>query len=202
MRSRAHIVVAVALAAGPCASGCAHASSSFTEDVLSKGDLRVQVGPVPGSWRRIDVDSADLAFRDDSRQGSVLVNVRCGQHDDDAPLSSLTEHLIMGTTERTFETEEVIPFDRREAMHSVMRAKLDGVPMQYDIYVMKKDGCLYDLVYVAPPDNFAEGATDFERFAKGLHSPPGLGGVEPDVHGPRDPIARPGASAPALSRDP
>jgi hypothetical protein len=81
----------------------------------------------------------------------------------------------MGTTERTFETEEVIPFDRREAMHSVMRAKLDGVPMQYDIYVMKKDGCLYDLVYVAPPGRFADGASDFERFARGLRtesSPP------------------------------
>jgi hypothetical protein len=199
MRRRAHIVVAVALAAWPCVSGCAHASPNFTDDVLTKGDLRVQVGPVPSSWRRIDVDSADLAFRDDARQGSALFNIRCGQRDDDAPLSSLTEHLIMGTTERTFETEEVIPFDRREAMHSLMRAKLDGVPMQYDIYVMKKDGCLYDLVYVAPPDHFAEGAADFERFAQGLHSPPGLGGVEGDAHGA--PV-RPAATAPALSRDP
>lgn len=202
MRRRAHIIVAVALAAWPCVAGCAHASSNFNDDVLTKGDLRVQVGPVPSSWRRIDVESADLAFRDDSRQGSALFNVRCGQHDDDAPLSSLTEHLIMGTTERTFETEEVVPFDRREAMHSVMRAKLDGVPMQYDIYVMKKDGCLYDLVYVAPPNHFAEGAADFERFAQGLHSPPGLGGVERmegDVHGA--PV-RPAATAPALSRDP
>ena len=202
MRRRAHIVVAVALAAWPCASGCAHASSNFSDDVLTKGDLHVQVGPVPSGWRRIDVDSADLAFRDDARQGSVLFNVRCGQPDDDAPLSSLTEHLIMGTTERTFETEEVIPFDHREAMHSVMRAKLDGVPMQYDIYVMKKDGCLYDVVYVAPPDHFAEGAADFERFAKGLHSPPGMGAAEPDERGTPERPEHPAAAAPALSRDP
>jgi hypothetical protein len=55
-----------------------------------------------------------------------------------------------------------------------MRAKLDGVPMQYDIYVMKKDGCVYDLVYVAPPARFTAGAADFERFALGLRasSPP------------------------------
>ena len=163
--------------------GCAHVSASLEDDVFHKGDLRVQVGPVPASWRRVDVGSADLAFRDDARSGSTLLDVRCGLRDDDAPLSALTEHLIMGTTERAFDTEEVVPFDRREAMHSVLRAKLDGVPMQYDIYVMKKDGCLYDLVYVAPPDRFAGGAADFERFALGLHSPPG-GAAAPSMPAP------------------
>jgi hypothetical protein len=191
MRRRALIVVAVA--GWACLSGCAHTASTFADDVLTKDELRVQVGPVPGSWRRIDVESADLAFRDDARQGSALMNIRCGQRDDDAPLSALTQHLVMGTTERTFDTQEVVPFDRREAMHSVMRAKLDGVPMQYDIYVMKKDGCLYDLVYVAPPDHFAEGAADFERFALGLQSPPGPAGAAPERGRP---------AAPALSRDP
>jgi len=61
----------------------------------------------------------------------------------------------MGTTAREFESQRVFPFDGREAMRSILRAKLDGVPLQYDILVMKKDGCLYDLVYVAPPDRFA-----------------------------------------------
>jgi len=51
-----------------------------------------------------------------------------------------------------------------------MRAKLDGVPMQYDIYVMKKDLCVFDLVYVAPPAQFTVGAADFERFATALHA--------------------------------
>jgi hypothetical protein len=39
---------------------------------------------------------------------------------------------------------------------------------------MKKDGCVYDLVYVAPPARFTAGAADFERFALGLRasSPP------------------------------
>jgi hypothetical protein len=118
------------------------------------------------------VDGADLAFRDDAREGSVLADVRCGHRDDDAPLSVLTQHLIMGTTERDLESQEVLPFDRREAMHTLLRAKLDGVPMEYDIYVMKKDGCVFDLVYIAPPDHFADGSADFERFAGGLHAAP------------------------------
>ena len=166
--ARAALVVltVLALAAGV---GCGHAQA-FDEGVLRKDGMAVRVGPVPSAWRRIGVDGADLAFRDDERSGSALFNVRCRQRDDDAPLSVLTDHLIMGTTEREFDAQDLVPFDGREALHTLLRAKLDGVPMQYDIYVMKKDGCLFDLVYVAPPGRFADGAADFEHFAMGLHT--------------------------------
>ncbi len=157
------------LAAFAAAAGCAH-GESFDGGVLLKDGLSVHVGPVPGEWRPVRVEGADLAWRDDPRAGSALFDVRCRGRDDDAPLTVLTEHLIMGTTERDFQAQDVVPFDHREALHTRMRAKLDGVPMEYDIYVMKKDGCVYDLVYVAPPDRFDAGAADFDRFAVGLHS--------------------------------
>jgi hypothetical protein len=157
------------MALGLPLAGCAH-EDSFGDGVLHKSGLAIRVGPVPAGWRRIAVDGADLAFRDDAQEGSALFDVRCGRRDDDAPLSVLTEHLIMGTTEREFDAQDILPFDGREALHSLLRAKLDGVPMQYDIYVTKKDGCVYDLVYVAPPGRFAAGAAAFEPFATGVRS--------------------------------
>ena len=147
---------------------CAH--EPWSDGALHKAGRTVRLGPIPPAWQRIDVGGADLAFRDTGREGSALFDVGCDRHDDDAPLSVLTEHLIMGTTERRFDAQDVVPLDGREAMHSLLSAKLDGVPMQYDIYVMKKDGCVYDLVYVAPPDRFAGGSPEFERFAGGLHA--------------------------------
>jgi hypothetical protein len=148
---------------------CAH-TDTFEDGVLRKGELTVHLGPQPSSWRRVDVGGADLAFRDDARAGSALFDVRCGRRDDDAPLSVLSDHLVMGTTDREIESRETIPFDGREAMHTLLHAKLDGVPMQYDIYVVKKDGCVYDIVYVAPPAYFAAGVPDFERFTHGMHA--------------------------------
>lgn len=153
-------------------AACGH-GDSFEDGILHKGDLAVRVGPVPAEWHRVRIDGADLAYRDEAREGSTMFDVRCGRGAD-APLTVLTEHLIMGTTARDFVSQETLPLDGREALHTLMRAKLDGVPMQYDIYVLKKDGCVYDLVYVAPPGRFTAGAADFERFALGLRasSPP------------------------------
>jgi len=179
-------LAAPALLAALASAGCGHAQT-FDEGVLRKDGMAVRVGPVPPGWRRIRVDGADLAFRDDERSGSALFDVRCGQRDDDAPLAVLTNHLIMGTTEREFDAQDTVPFDGREALHTLLRAKLDGVPMQYDIYVMKKNGCLFDLVYVAPPDRFADGAADFEHFAAGVRTE-----SSPSV----------AESAPTSSRDP
>jgi len=168
-QSRRRVVWVLCLAWACLVGACGHAEL-LDNGVLHKNGLRISVGPVPGAWQPLRIEGADLAYRDPARGGSALFDVRCGHRDDDAPLSILTEHLIMGTTDREFDTQETVPFDGREALHTRMRAKLDGVPMQYDIYVMKKDGCIYDLVYVAPPERCGDGAADFERFARGLHA--------------------------------
>jgi hypothetical protein len=155
-------------AIAPLVAGCGSAQR-FDGHAYRGASVSLDVPSVPGEWRRVDVAAADLAFRDDAREGSILIDGRCGRRDEDVPLTSLTQQLIMGTTGREFVSEETIPFDGREALHSVLRAKLDGVEMQYDVYVLKKDGCVYDFVYVAPPARFADGAPVFERFATGIH---------------------------------
>jgi hypothetical protein len=165
--------------------GCAH-TELLEGGVLHKGDVSVRLGPVPAGWRPLSLEGADAAYRDEEHEGSVMFDVRCHRRDDDAPLSALTGQLVIGTTERETLSEESAPFDGREVLHTRMRAKLDGVPMQYDLFVLKKDGCVYDLVYVAPPARSAEGEPDFERFARGLHAENPSAGVG---HAPRAPVS-------------
>lgn len=98
----------------------------------------------------------------------MMVNARCGQDGDDVPLIALTNHLFLMFTDRNIVTQEVIPFDDREAMHTVMNAKLDGVPMTYDVWVLKKDGCVYDLLYLAPEATFDQAHQSFEGLVQGF----------------------------------
>jgi len=151
------------------AIACGGPTATFESGVYRGHGVAFGVGDIPAAWHRVDVEDAALAFRDD-HGSSVLVNVRCNVRADDIPLVALTNQLVMGTTDREYVKEETVQLDRREARHTVMRAKLDGVELVWDAYVMKKDGCVYDIVLVAPPDRFEQGSASFDRFAAGLHT--------------------------------
>jgi hypothetical protein len=163
--SRAALVVAAALAVGACGT-----TGSVESGVYRDAHVAFHIDPVPSGWHAIRVSNADLVFRDAAHEASILINGRCIPQDGDAPLSALTEHLLMGTTAREFLLEETLPFDSREARHTVLRAKLDGVVMGYDVFVLKKNGCVYDLVYVGDPTAMQAGSPAFETFAKGFHT--------------------------------
>jgi hypothetical protein len=148
---------------------CGGSPVTFENGVYHGHGISFGVGDVPSSWHRVDVDDAPLAFRDD-QGSSVLVNGRCNLRSDDVPLVALTNQLIAGTTDREFLKEETIPLDKREARHTVLKAKLDGVDLVWDVYVMKKNGCVYDVVLVTPPDRFEQRSAAFDRFVMGLHT--------------------------------
>jgi hypothetical protein len=67
-------------------------------------------------------------------------------------------------------TEEDLPLDGRTARHVVVRARLDGVARMLEFYVLKKDGCVFDLGYAAPPERFEGGRAAFQTFVRGFHT--------------------------------
>lgn len=160
------------------ACGASRASSSFEGGVYRDGVIAFQVPPPPASWKRVDMSNASLAYRDDEHGASVLLNARCSKPDQDTPLVALTNQILIGSTEREFSSQELEPFDHREALHSKLRAKWDGVPKHLDLFVAKKDGCIYDFVWIGEK----EGTTDFETFVRGFRTLQGsgtAGGSEP-----------------------
>jgi hypothetical protein len=142
--------------------------SAWDGRVYHAGRASFRTGPVASNWQRAEVDGTMLAFHDGDTGGAVNVYGRCGQDGDDVPLAALTNHLLIGFTERDFKSQKVVPMDGREALHTIVTAKLDGVPMSLSIYVLKKDGCVYDLVWVASPERFDAGVERFEAFASGF----------------------------------
>ena len=146
-------------------SACA--SSGFDGRVYQDDELRFRVGPVPSAWRRLDVEDARLAFRDDSANATVAVNARCGLDADDVPLASLTQHLFLQFTDRAQTSQAKVSLDGREALRTEISAALDGVKKQYLVYVLKKNGCVYDFMYIAA-DSQSGSRADFERFVQGF----------------------------------
>jgi hypothetical protein len=149
-------------------SGC---GSAFEGGVYRGDGFAFRVPPPPEGWQRIQVSHAALAFRD-ADGGTIAVDTRCREDGGDVPLASLTQHLFLGFTDREILEQTVVPFDGREAMHTLLSAKLDGVPKKFDVWVMKKDDCVHDLYYIAAPAHFERGAAAFERFVQGFATVP------------------------------
>lgn len=158
----------IACALVPLMWGCA---STGLDGGVYRGDgFAFRIPDPPSHWRAVDAEQAALAYRDDPHEGMVLINARCGLESDDVPLQALTQHLFLQFTDRQITSQETVPFDGREAMHTVLDAKLDGVPMRYDVWVLKKDGCVYDLLYLAPPDRFDKGQASFRALVRGFRT--------------------------------
>jgi hypothetical protein len=126
------------------------------------------VPSIPPTWTRIHVSDAALAFDDSANSATIAVNGRCDRDGEDVPLRSLTQHLFIDFTDRDIHSEDVVPFDGREAMRTDVSAKLDGVERHLVVWVMKKDKCVYDLMYLARPDRFAAGVGTFDAWVKGF----------------------------------
>lgn len=137
-------VLALALLGVGCASG-----GSYDGDVYRDAETRFRLSRPGEGWRAIEVEEFnDLAW---GRDGSVIqVNSSCDPSLD-IPLEALTNHLMIGFTERALLDQERVPMAGREALRTHVRAKLDGVPRELLLVVLKKNECVYDFALVAPP---------------------------------------------------
>ncbi|WP_437928477.1 hypothetical protein WMF37_04275 [Sorangium sp. So ce291] len=144
---------------------------SFNGTVYRGEDVAFRVPAAPASWRQISVSDAAVAYRDDENGATIALNGRC-RNEEDVPLISLTNHLFLHFTDREVLKQEVVPFDGREAMHTVLSAKLDGVPKVFDVWVLKKNGCVYDMLLIADPARYAAGEPAFTRMVHGFSTLP------------------------------
>ncbi len=154
------------LLAGSLLLGCG--AARFDGQIFEGDGFAFRIPEPPRRWQRLAGSDDALAFRDDAHGATIMLHGRCGLDGDDVPLSALFNHLFLQFTERQIQQQQTVPFDEREALHTVLTAKLDGVPMAFDSWVLKKDGCVYDLLYLAPPEAFERGLPRFRELVGGF----------------------------------
>lgn len=158
---------------GSMASAIACGGSAYEGSVYRDPEAAFEVPPPPQGWSAIDVEgSNDLAWASDQLAAVIQVNASCDPSLD-IPLRSLTQQLLIGFTEREVIAEETIPMDSREALRTHLYAKLDGVRRELLLYVLKKDGCVYDFSLVAPPgSSFTSARQTYEELVGGFRARP------------------------------
>lgn len=160
------LALACSLAAAACGGG-----ATLTGRTLRTRDTSYSFGELGSGWRRIEVgDQNDVAFAHDQLDAVIQANSSCDPALD-IPLAALTNHLLVGFTDRDIREQALVPLDAREAMRTHVVAKLDGVARELVLVVLKKDGCVYDLALIAPPgERFAQAVRAWEAFIGPFHA--------------------------------
>lgn len=124
-------------------------------------------------------DTGDLAFEHKKTGTIISVHSVCNEYRD-ASLEELSKYLLMGLSTRGSVSSREIELDGTKGLDSTVEAAMSSRspgaesksdrPVKVRTVVLKKRGCVYDLMYVAHPDEYARFEPTFERFLKGFHA--------------------------------
>lgn len=125
--------------------------------------------PGPG-WRPVSDPDLQVAWVRPDTGAAIRVFSECSGHGDPR-LDQALDHLRVGWTNwRVLDTKKTRLVDR-EALVAHVEAELDGVTFRHEFWIVKKNGCLFDLSYSAPPATFDRHVADFHRVVEGFAFP-------------------------------
>jgi hypothetical protein len=164
--------LALGCGAALCAVGCAHGPhvryDAAAHALCVERRECLQPGRLGGDWTLVRRGETDIGYYS-ARAGSVIqLNATCRDDAEAAPLTTLTNHLLIGYTDRRILTQEERALVGRAALHTVVEGELDGVAVTLDLYVVKRDGCIFDLSLAGPTARYPAGRGAFADFVGGL----------------------------------
>lgn len=154
---------AMALAVALCAVACGGRSARRLEG-------HYQLGAPGDGWERVRPGGADQAWVNEALGGAIYADSNCGERYDDSALDKLLSALTLGIAAGEPLREEARTLDGRDALLRVSDGTLDGVAVRVGALVAKKDFCVYDVIYVAPPSTFDQGWAGFEAVLERFHT--------------------------------
>lgn len=119
--------------------------------------------PPSAPWQPEDLDGATLAFRLPALGAGMGLRVDC-ESPEPGPLPSVSRHLFFGLRDMRVESRDSIVLGTVHGFRTRLIARLKDMPVEVDAVTLRHRACLYDFLYVAPPDQFAQGRKDFEAF--------------------------------------
>lgn len=146
-------------------SGCASTGPRIENGVFRVPE-RFRVTVPDAGWDVAAASRAELELRHRATRAGIYANVECGEEAGRRDVTVLARRLFVGLRGREILENGAATLGGAPAVRAVLEAQVSGSDerMRLEVYVMKAGSCVYDLVYAAPADTFAERRPDFQRF--------------------------------------
>lgn len=143
--------------------GCA---SSLREAKRMEGKY---VTGAPGAgWVAVNPGGADRAWFNADLSASIYTDSNCGTHYRELRLRDLALESIAGLRGTKTVKEETPTVDGRAGLLRVTTGVLDGIEVTVANLVSNKDGCTFDLNYLAPASSFDGGWDAYQAVVAGF----------------------------------
>jgi hypothetical protein len=172
----AKVLAAAALAL--FASSCALVGNVKPVDEKSETYQVADLSQGMGEWAKLppqaggssDTSTSDVAYQSQKTASIISLNSACRptfetEHRD---LKTFTNLLFLGISDVTQRDERDLTVESQPALETTLKGKLNNEEMMLRTVVLRRGDCVYDLMYVARPEHFAENEADFSRFVDSL----------------------------------
>jgi len=149
-----------------CSQVCSCVSISFPDKETEKS--KAASFKAPGStYLQLTTDAADVAWQN-SENGSTISFISSCNENSDPSLRVIQKMSTDGIDNMKVLKEEYISYNQRAALRSTIIGKVDGVPIELELIVFKKNNCLYNLTYISTIKKFMEDLSVFRKFQRGF----------------------------------
>lgn len=146
-----------------------------------------RVGLPGAGWEPLAGEGLQAVWQHSTDPAIIQVHGECEDHGD-SDLEDFTDHQRIDYSKWEIIEEPTGELDaegrprmrqrqyyttiaQREALRTTVRANLDGADIMIEYVVLKKDGCLFDLTYIAVPHAFDAHTGEFEKVIEGFAFP-------------------------------
>ncbi len=111
---------------------------------------------------------SDVVFQSKQTASTISLNSACREGAQAKDLRSITNLLFFGINDISVREEHELAHQGYPALETTLKGKLSREPVMLRTLVIKKNECVYEMIYLAPPAKFEQEAPDFSRFVASL----------------------------------
>ena len=112
---------------------------------------------------------SDLAYQSKKNASIVSLNTACrSARVIEQTLPEITRSLLLGMGDVTENDQKPLQLQGVEALETTVQGRMSGQTTKVRTVVLKKDSCVYDLMYVSRPEQFPVHEEDFAAFVSSL----------------------------------
>lgn len=118
-------------------------------------------------YSELKMQSADRSWQNAKNGNTISYMSACDQASDPT-LDVLSSIALDGVEDLKIVEKKRINYNGREALNTILLGRVDGVPIQADLTVLKKNNCVFNITYIGSIHTYMSDLSIFKKFWKDL----------------------------------